>query len=455
MGRSTIKRYLLWMMSLLLFLYSLGAAAVRTDAETFRIEDFRTARLLVEATNTVEDTDALEVQCICEKYYVLIYADAQSAWKAYKRLKQEENVLHIQPDERISLDVSEASGEEAEESAWVSEKLGMDVFRRSVQTEEARLPLVKVAVLDTGIDMDLDNLEGRILTGGKNYVSSNPEALPEDDHGHGTMVSNIIADNTFGNVQLLPLKVMDKDGEGYDSHIVAAIAYAIEYGVDIVNMSIGGNGRKEIYQDLIDRAEQMGIAVIVAAGNERRNVSGCTPANVTSAITISSIDRDDRFSTFSNYGTQIDFCAPGENLVVRGIGDRNYKVSGTSFAAPYATASFALVKSVSYDRTSAEIYELLKTYAVDLGTSGWDREFGYGRINLAGVAQVCSQVTVPRGDVNRDFLVNVIDAYTILQYIAGEEDLDMVRMHTADMDGDGSVTVLDVLEILKLTVQKI
>lgn len=446
------KRYLSWLMSVVICLSVLSSPVIRTDAQSPSTPEFDTGRLIVEAEHEIEDRDALEISCIYGDYYVLQYEDAGAAKEAYERLRQEKDILNVSPDEKITLDETTVCMADDEDTPWAASQMGFDVFWDYME-DYGQLSAVKVAVLDTGIDTDLEIFEGRILSGGQNYCSSNPDRLPEDDHGHGTMVSDIIVENTSDNVQILPMKVMDKNGEGYDSHIVAAIAYAMDYGVDIINMSIGGNAEKDIYEDLIDSAEELGIAVIVAAGNESRDVSECTPANVNSSITISSVDEDGNFSKFSNYGNQIDFCAPGQNIVVRGIGGQKYNVSGTSFSAPYATAAFALVKSVRYGMNGMQIYSLIQNYATDLGTAGWDSRFGYGRINLARIAQTTSQSEIIYGDVDGDFDVSVLDAYLILQYVVGRQELDNSQMSVADIDRDGDVTVLDVLEIIKLTVQ--
>lgn len=437
--------------------------------EALTTEDFQTGRLIVESVFPIEDSNALEIDKIYDDFYLVQYVDAQTAMEAYYTFLKMWWILSIQPDGVVELEeeevvpvteemehvwlsnVSDSESEETQNSTrWPAEQIGIDAFQEFIKRHYTQLPIVEVAVLDTGIDSDLDCMAGRLLDGAKNYCSSIPGRYPEDDHGHGTMVGNIIVDNTFANVQILPIKVMNADGEGYDSHIVNGILYAIEYGVDIINLSIGGDGEKSVYRRLMDKAEQKGIAVLVAAGNEGEDVSSCTPANIDSSITISAVNKNDKFSsTFSNYGQQIDFCAPGEEIPATGIDGQKYLTSGTSFAAPYATAAFANIKSVDFTKTGTDIYNMVKEKVVDLGTDGWDAEYGYGRIELAELAVIYERDFVLSGDVNQDEMVNSIDAYMILQYIVGKQDLNEVQVIAADADKDGTVSVMDVLYILQ------
>ncbi len=466
---------IVWFMCMVLVITGLFSAPVLTSAQeppdTWELSDFQSARLIIESTAPIMDEHAVEITNIYDDYYIIQYEDALTAQTAYKTFSEKNTILSIQPDCVVSLEseeiiLTDASLEESiedvqtqsdvqswvqetEEMAWSSKLIGMDVFHEFILDNYTELPVVEVAVLDTGVDTDLDSLEGRILDGGKNYCSSSPGKPPEDDHGHGTLVSNIIVENTFANVMIMPIKVMNKEGEGYDSHIVRGFAYAMECGVDIINLSIGGDGEKAIYESIINKAQQMGIAVIVAAGNESQDVGNSTPANIDSSITISSINRDNTFSSFSNYGNQIDFCAPGDSITAIGIDGLKYSISGTSFATPYATAAFAMIKSVDYQKTGTQIYNLVKAYAVDLGADGWDSQFGFGRINLADIVGIYRESKAVQGDVNQDDMVNVIDAYMILQYIVGKQEFNQFQTGIADVDGDGDITVLDVLEILQ------
>lgn len=417
-------------------------------------DEFQTMRLIVEASYPVQDERAVEIAGGYEGLYIIQYETAEAAREAYKTFQKKEGITAVQPD-RI-LDVSDTAGQIEQKSylAWGAGSTGLDSFMTFLMTEYESLPEITVAVLDTGIDSSVSMFSGRICTAGRNYVSSRKRFNTSDDNGHGTMVSSIIADNTMDNVKLLPIKVMNKNGEGYDSQILLGMAYALDYGVDIINMSIGGDGEVSIYKSIMERAVQEGVPVITAAGNESTDVMSCTPANIESAITVSSVDREGNLSSFSNYGATVDFAAPGQDISVIGINGRRYNVSGTSFATPYVSASYALIMSADSELSATDIYELLAASAEDLGTPGWDGEYGYGVLNLQGMeARFTGGQKEPddvtAGDVDGDNCVTSVDAYYILCFLTGRMEPDEKQWESSDVDGDGEVTVLDVWQILK------
>lgn len=370
--------------------------------------DFSAKRLILQTAQPVTDDSAIQIEGGYGGFYVLEYETEEDAKKAYEIFCKMDGTKAVQPDAKVRLAEAEnAAGSEkflADFSnsalyswcsvtrkehtflSWGAQDTGIDELYHYLQDSFTELPQVEVAVLDTGIDSDLAIFEGRILPGGKNFCFR--KRTPEDDNGHGTSVSGIIADQTLSNVKILPLKVMDKKGEGYDSNIVMAMLYALECDVDIINMSIGGDGEKEIYANVLEMARQQGVAVIAAAGNESGDVEACTPANMESTIAVSSINKSGRFSGFSNYGSTIDFTAPGEAVHVITMGGGSKYINGTSFAAPHVTAAFALMKSLNGSWDGEDIYQILKENAADLGASGWDKQFGYGKINLKGLQRL-------------------------------------------------------------------
>ncbi len=368
------------------------------------VPDFSAKRLILQTTQEVLDDSAIRIEGGYGGFYVLEYGTETDTEKAYETFCKMDSTKAVQPDGKVKLAEAEnttGSGQFLAEfsnsssycwcsitqkehtfESWGAQDIGIDEVYEFLQQTFAELPQVEVAVLDTGIDSDLAVFEGRILPGGKNYCARNK--APEDDNGHGTSVSGIIADQTLSNVKILPLKVMDKKGEGYDSQIVLAMLYALECDVDIINMSIGGDGEKEIYANVLEMAKQQGVPVIAAAGNESRDVETCTPANMESTIAVSSVGESGRLSGFSNYGSTIDFTAPGESVQVITLGGGTKSRNGTSFAVPHVTAAFALMKSLNAGWDGGEIYRILKEHVQDLGAAGWDEQFGYGKINLKG-----------------------------------------------------------------------
>ena len=233
---------------------------------------------------------------------------------------------------------------------------------------------VNVAVLDTGIDADHADLN---TIGGKRfYVDSRGRVASDnnfdDDHGHGTFVAGTIGavDNTIGTVGVAPgvglyaVKVLDSNGSGYTSVIIEGLDHIIDLNLDnnaandihVANMSIGG-GFNRALNDAVQGAIQQGIVCVVAAGNSAADSKNFSPASAPDAITVSALadsdgqpggfggsttsGSDDFFATFSNYGSVIDLCAPGVNILGP-IPGAYIRASGTSFAAPHVSGAAAL-----------------------------------------------------------------------------------------------------------------
>lgn len=198
-------------------------------------------------------------------------------------------------------------------------------------------------IVDTGID-DHDELE--VLNAYSANFSS--DSVLEDSYGHGTHVAGIIGakDNDEGvvgvaaGVKLVNIKVLDDQGVGYASDIVAGLGYISQYvwPEDVINMSIGG-AASNIVDNAVLAFANVGVKVVVAAGNNNQDVSGFSPARVShpNIFVVGSIDGNDTFSSFSNYGNPVDFVAPGEG-VLSTYGDEDYAYStGTSMAAPHVS----------------------------------------------------------------------------------------------------------------------
>src|SRR5206468_2072809 len=134
---------------------------------------------------------------------------------------------------------------------------------------------VKVAVIDTGIDCGHPDL-GLNCVWGANFVKGGGAGKRTDDHGHGTHVAGIIAarDNGFGVIGVAPeatlyaVKVLDANGSGSSSAVANGIVWAVQNGMHVINMSLGGSGFSQAIADAVKAAWDADILVVSAAGNE-------------------------------------------------------------------------------------------------------------------------------------------------------------------------------------------
>lgn len=209
---------------------------------------------------------------------------------------------------------------------------------------------VKVAVLDTGIDLNHPDLKENILPG-INII--NPKKSPQDDGKHGTHCAGIIcaSNNNEGMVgvapkaKVIPVKVLDSQGNGDLLVVAKGIRWAVDNGADIITMSLGAPFPLQNIRKAIQYAESKGIVTFVAAGNMGISKEILYPANYPETISIGSIDENFQRSDFSNTGENLDFLAPGGKIFST-IPPSWYGImSGTSMACPFVSGLAALCLS--------------------------------------------------------------------------------------------------------------
>lgn len=251
-------------------------------------------------------------------------------------------------------------------------------------TSVENMPEIVVGIVDTGIDSDHPFLAGRISDASYNFIT--PLENAEDDNGHGTHVAGIIVDTTFSNVKLNAYKVADSEGDGTDYSVACGINEAVADGVDVINVSMGGEGPSSVLDRAVANATAAGVLVCVAAGNGNTDADNCVPASCDGAFTVAAVDSSLVKAGFSNYGDCVDIAAPGVGINSSYVGGRYVTMTGTSMAAPFTAAAAALL--LSYDPTDSvsDLKHLISSYAVDAGTAGWDVEYGYGVLNLFNIA---------------------------------------------------------------------
>jgi len=210
---------------------------------------------------------------------------------------------------------------------------------------------VKVAVLDTGVDLSHPDLIDNLLPG-MNFI--NKRQPPEDRNGHGCHVAGIIAatNNDIGMVgvapeaKIVPVKVLDDNGSGSTKATADGIRWAVDVAqVDIICMSLGAPFfLPDVYRS-IKYAFKKNIPCFVAAGNAGKTKEVFYPANYAETIAIGSIDENFDRSSFSNTGMNLDFMAPG-NKIFSSVPKSWYAImSGTSQATPFVAGVAALLLS--------------------------------------------------------------------------------------------------------------
>jgi hypothetical protein len=267
---------------------------------------------------------------------------------------------------------------------------------------------VKVAVLDTGADFSHPDLVGQVAERADFTVEGGTAA---DGHGHGTHVASIIAGSGAGasgerrgvapGAKLLVGKVLDDDGFGSESQIIAGMEWAATRA-KVINMSLGGwepsDGTDPMSQAVNSLTAAHGTLFVVAAGNEGVDNYITSPAAAAAALTVGAVDFDDRVAWFSSRGPLIntraakpELVAPGVEIVAaraagteigRVIDSRYTAVSGTSMAAPHAAAGIAILAQRHPEWTPAQLKSAL-VGAVDPLRGADTYVVGAGRLNVA------------------------------------------------------------------------
>ncbi|MGD2073114.1 MAG: S8 family serine peptidase, partial [Candidatus Thorarchaeota archaeon] len=334
---------------------------------------------------------------ILHQYSTLNGIAASIPMSMYEVLENAWYVSSIEMDSEVSLfqDTLDWGVDDIDaEKVWGGAEDAKDVISGNIAGTG-----VKVAILDTGIDYTHPDLDD-VYAGGYDFVSNDND--PRDGCGHGTHCAGIVAaeDNGQGVIGVAPktsiyaVRVLDDWGSGYDSDIIAGIDWAIDNGMNIISMSLGGGSYSQTFDDAINRAYDSGLVVVAASGNDGTGTISY-PAKYDNAIAVGAIDQNHNLASFSNWGAEQEVVAPGVDIYstmptyqvtlnywFMGGYSRDYdQMSGTSMACPMVAGTVALMYNANPSLTPTEVRTILYDTSTDLGASGWDQYFGYGNVD--------------------------------------------------------------------------
>lgn len=209
---------------------------------------------------------------------------------------------------------------------------------------------VVIAVIDTGCDLDHEDIKTNIVSG-INLINRGKD--PFDDNGHGTHVAGTIGaiDNGIGMVgiapqaRIMPIKALGGDGSGSNKNVAEGIVWAVDMGADIITMSLGSEYPSIQIEKAVNYARDHNVIIFCAAGNSGIESGIQYPAKYKHTISIGSIDKNLSLCEFSCCGDELDFLAPGEDIVSAIPGNNYASMTGTSMANPFAVGCAALLLS--------------------------------------------------------------------------------------------------------------
>ena len=243
---------------------------------------------------------------------------------------------------------------------------------------------VVIAILDTGVDATHPDLSSKIIQGRNIYNNNNDTA---DVYGHGTAVAGVAgaaSNNGIGvasvawGCMIMPVRISDPSGLAAISDIASGLSWAADHGARVANISYYITGSKTI-SSAAKYFQSKGGVVVVSSGNYSTLE---TVQDDPYVVTVGATDQQDVLYSYSNGGNNLDLVAPGNNTTTLSGG--HYGTGGgTSFASPVVAGVAALVLSVNPALTPAQVTDILKQTADDLGNPGWDVYYGSGRVNAS------------------------------------------------------------------------
>lgn len=251
---------------------------------------------------------------------------------------------------------------------------------------------ISVAVIDSGIDTEHDELKGSVT----DYY--NALSTPMAAHSHGTAIAALIAGHgkllgAAPKAKILAIRAFDPKGgsaEGTTFGILKGIEWAAAKNARVINMSFVGPNDPAIRRNL-DAAYKKGIVLVAAAGNEGPTSAPLYPAAYPNVIAVTATDAEDKLFAQSSRGRHIAVAAPGDQLLVA-IPDGYEVSSGTSYSAAGISGVVALMLERDGRLTPARVSAILQSTARDLGPKGRDPDFGAG---LVDAMEALSANTVP------------------------------------------------------------
>lgn len=358
--------------------------------------------------------------------YTLVRVTAGDEVSAAERLSAQPGVTSVEPN--YLHHIAFVPDDEHYDLQWNLPQIGMEQA-----WEKTNGAGVTVAVLDTGVAYEdcsvvvcgtqfykAPDFGSATFVSPRDIVSS--DSHPNDSHGHGTHVASTIAESTNNGIgaagiaygaSVMPVRVCGIDGGCSTADVADGIDYAVDNGAQVINLSLGGSGASQSELAAVNSAVAQGVVVVAASGNGGDDHTGdavlncpaCFPSSIAVGATRYDMDR----TSYSNYGTgmgghTLDIVAPGGasgdqngDTYPDGILQQTFQhacngsfdlsdftycfYNGTSMATPHIVGVIALMLSVNPALTPAQVRSILGDTATDLGSPGYDLEYGWGLVN--------------------------------------------------------------------------
>jgi subtilisin family serine protease len=372
-----------------------------------------------------------------------------------KQLAKEASVKTVEPD--VTLKAFDLEYD----NAWGVKRIGTPAVHAAGVWGDG----VKVAVIDTGLDYihdDPDDIPYVVdpeflhnYKGGYDFVNNDSD--PMDDNGHGTHVAGILAAEKNGylvagvapHVDLYALKILDASGNGDESNLILALQWAVDHGINVVNMSLGTHTNVPAMQTAVENAAAAGLLLVAASGNVvtiQDLINGCPvayPAAYPQVLSTTFTNQSDALTGLSCTGPEVDFASPGDQIFSTvPIGPcqlcdpHGYAaLSGTSMASPHLAGAVALLLSAGItDQGAPGLMDDVKNQLCSTATVGFGvnstpiptsdpryaKYFGCGVINVS--AAVLPLLSADAPSATDDTATTAEDTAVSVPVLANDSD---------------------------------
>lgn len=334
-----------------------------------------------DAVSLMDNTELTEISSEASLYRASSVAEIE---------KLGDDVLYFEPDYKVKL--ADIPNDTYASKQWSIDYLGISSAWDSGFNGKG----VKIAVIDSGLNLTNEDFAGASITPGYNVINNSNDVT--DEMGHGTFICGLLAaarNNGKGiagfctDANIIPIKCFGASKETSASYLVESIYKAVDdYHCDIINLSSGMVENIKSMEEAVAYAASKGVIVVASVGNEG-NATLNYPAAYDCVVGVGAVDQNGNVASFSDKNRSVFVVAPGTKIL-----SLSYKSNdtltwdGTSFSAPFVTVAAAILKQYDKSATINDFMEILKVSSVDGGAAGYDTSYGYGSLNIANFLSV-------------------------------------------------------------------
>lgn len=344
------------------------------------------------------------------RIYRIIFKSAEDIEE--NMIKEIRQLPFVEEVRKITIGTSDLPRPATAMMQTISDNSRQSIYMKQAQLFSKGSERVTVAVLDTGVDLEHEELKGAVEKKA-DFVNMDGldttsfigdtlgyDSLPDDEVGHGTHVSGIIAgrgikmpEGVAPKCRIMAVRVLatmkqgdSRVGAGLIDNINTGIKWAVDNGADIINMSLGV---KQEYgglphEEVIRYALSKGVTVVAASGNDGTN-DKYYPGALPGVLSVGAVSESGTVAPFSNFGA-VSLMAPGSNIFSSFLNNTYAVCSGTSQAAPFVSGAIALLKSYSIENgrklRDNQVKYLLKHTCDKPGKNFRSEKSGYGKLNI-------------------------------------------------------------------------